>query len=46
MYDDVDDLRQAVASFVQTYNNEWLIQRHGHQTPKEKYLASLTSEAA
>ncbi len=46
LYDDVDDLRQAVTAFVKTYNNEWLIQRHGHQTPREKYLASLSSEAA
>jgi hypothetical protein len=35
-----------VATFVTTYNNEWLIQRHGHQTSKEKYLASFSSEAA
>ena len=46
LHDDVDDLRQAVATFVNTYNTEWLIQRHGHQTPREKYLASLSSEAA
>jgi putative transposase len=46
LYDDVDDLRQAVATFVSTYNSEWLIQRHGHQTPREKYVASLSSEAA
>ena len=46
LYDDVDDLRQAVATFINTYNNEWLIQRHGHQTPREKYLASLSTEAA
>ena len=25
--DDVDDLRQAVATFIETYNNEWLIRR-------------------
>ncbi len=46
LYDDVDDLRQAVAGFVKTYNTEWLIQRHGHQTPREQYLASLSAEAA
>ena len=46
LYDNVDDLRQAVAKFVNTYNNEWLIQRHGHQTPREKYLAGLSVEAA
>ncbi len=44
--DDVDDLRQPVATFVSTYNNQRLIQRHGHQTPSATYLASLSSEAA
>jgi hypothetical protein len=34
------------ASFVDTYNTQWLIQRHGHATPREKYLASLSAEAA
>ena len=38
--------RQAVATFVNAYNNEWLIQHHGHQTRREKYLASLSSDAA
>src|SRR5678815_5938507 len=34
LYDTVDELRQAVASFVDRYNSSWLIQRHGHHTPK------------
>ena len=46
LYDDVHDLRQAVAAFQHLYNHEWLIQRHGHRTPKEAYTASLTQEAA
>ncbi len=46
LYEDLDDLRAAVANFVETYNAEWLIQRHGHQTPREQYLASLSCEAA
>ncbi len=46
LYDGLDDLRHAVATFVKTYNTEWLIQRHGHCTPREKYLASLSVEAA
>jgi len=32
---DVDDLRQGVVSFIETYNNEWLIERLGHRTPRE-----------
>jgi putative transposase len=45
-YDDVDDRRQAVAGFVDLDNTQWLIERHGHRTPQEAYLASLNSEAA
>ena len=45
LYEGLDDLRQAVATFVKTYNSEWLIQRHGHCRPREKYLASLSIEA-
>jgi transposase InsO family protein len=32
LHDSVDQLRQAVAGFVQTYNTQWLIGRHGHRT--------------
>ncbi len=35
--DDVDDLRQAVATFTETYNNQWLIERLGHRTPREAF---------
>ena len=45
LYEGLDDLRQAVATFINTYNTEWLIQRHGHCTPRGKYLASLSVEA-
>ena len=46
LYEDVDDLRRAVAEFCSTYNTQWLIERHGHRTPKEAYLDSITSAAA
>jgi len=42
----VEELRQAVADFVDSYNRSWLIQRHGHQTPKEAYQAAQTAAAA
>jgi putative transposase len=32
LYDTVEELRQAVAGFVDRYNTSWLIQRHGHRT--------------
>jgi putative transposase len=46
LHDTVDELRQAVAGFVKRYNSSWLIQRHGHQTPKEAYQAAQSTAAA
>jgi len=44
--EDVDDLRQDVAHFIETYNNEWLIERLGHRTPREAYRLATAQEAA
>jgi putative transposase len=44
--DTIDQLRQAVSGFVDRYSTSWLIQRHGHQTPKEAYQAARASAAA
>jgi putative transposase len=46
LHDTIDQLREAVTSFVDTYNTQWLIQRHGHQTPKEAYQDATTTAAA
>lgn len=32
-FDTVEDLRQALLKFQRTYNEHWLIERHGHRTP-------------
>jgi transposase InsO family protein len=32
-FDTVEDLRQALLAFRNTYNTMWLIERHGFQTP-------------
>lgn len=47
-YRTVDELRQAVAGFVELYNREWLIERLGHRTPRETYQQWLadTEQAA
>jgi putative transposase len=45
LHDSVDQLRQAVARFVDTYNTQWLIGRLGHRTPKEAYQAAMTAAA-
>jgi transposase InsO family protein len=46
LHDTVDDLRQAVAAWTELYNNEWLIQRHGHLTPREAFASATTKVAA
>jgi putative transposase len=46
LHDSVDQLRQAVAGFVQSYNAKWLIGRLGHRTPKEAYQDAHTTTAA
>lgn len=45
LHDTIDQLRQAVAGFVDRYNTSWLIQRHGHRTPKEAYQAAQAAAA-
>jgi len=46
LHDTVDELRQAVAGFVQSDNSQWLIGRLGHRTPKEAYQDATTTPAA
>jgi putative transposase len=46
LHDSIDELRQAVAGFVDRYNTSWLIQRHGHRTPKEAYQTVRVTAAA
>jgi hypothetical protein len=42
----MEQLRQAVAGFVDRYNSSRLIQRHDHQTPKEAHQATQPTAAA
>ena len=46
LYEDVDHLRQAVGRFTELYNSQWLIERLGHRTPREAYLAATLKDAA
>ncbi len=46
LYEDVEDLRQAVIEFTRRYNNQWLIERHGHCTPREAHAAAKQTKAA
>jgi hypothetical protein len=46
LYEDVEDLRRAGLEFTRRYNEEWLIERYGHCTPREAYAAAMESKAA
>jgi putative transposase len=46
LHDTIEELRQAVSGFVDRYNTSWLIQRHGHLTPKEAYQIAQATAAA
>lgn len=35
VYRDVAELRAAVAAFVASYNDHWLIEKNGHRSPRE-----------
>ena len=46
LFEDIDELRQAVATFIETYNDEWLIERLGHRTPREAFIEATAQVAA
>ena len=34
-FDTVEDLRHALHAFEDTYNQRWILQRHGYRTPAQ-----------
>lgn len=44
-FDTVEALRQALSNFKEEYNEQWLVAKHGHQTPNQ-VRARLTQPAA
>jgi transposase InsO family protein len=45
-FDTVEALRLALLTFKDRYNQEWLIERHGHQTPAAVRAAFAADMAA
>jgi transposase InsO family protein len=41
----LDEARQVISEFIERYNREWLLERHGHRTPADVRRA-LTQKAA
>jgi transposase InsO family protein len=46
LHEEIDDLRQSVTAFIELYNNEWLIERLGHRTPREAFIEATAKKAA
>ena len=44
-FDTIEELRQALLAFQESYNFTWLIARHGFQTPKAVRDKQLPSAA-
>jgi len=44
----IEQLRQALLAFKETYNHQWLLQRHGHRSPRQARadMTPLTPQAA
>lgn len=44
-FETLEEARQAIGDFIELYNREWLIERHGHRTPAD-VRRTLTKKAA
>ncbi len=44
-FKNLEEARKIIGEFIEAYNNEWLIERHGHRTPAE-VRRQLTLQAA
>ena len=46
VFQTVEELRQALHAWVRTYNEAWLIERHGHRAPADVRRQWLAAQAA
>ena len=44
-YRDIEELRQALLAFRETYNTTWLVERHGFLTPAQFRQRQLQTAA-
>jgi len=42
----IDELRQALKAFKDTYNQSWIVERHGYRTPAQVRADQLGLAAA
>ncbi len=41
----LEDLREALIAFQKTYNEQWLIERHGHRSPAQFRRDQMDSQS-
>ena len=46
VFQNLQEVQEAVAAFKDLYNNQWLIEKLGHQSPRQARLAYFLKEAA
>jgi len=47
-FETIEELREALLAFQRTYNDEWIIQRHGYRTPaqvRQQQIATMQEAA-
>ena len=44
-FESLDQAREIIEAFIQRYNEQWLLERHGHRTPAEVRKAALEKAA-
>jgi putative transposase len=46
IFRNLEEVREAIGKFIEDYNNEWLLQKLGYQSPKEARANWSTKESA
>ena len=46
VYENLQAVQEAVTAFKDLYNNEWLVEKLGHQSPRQARMAYFAKEAA
>lgn len=45
IFRNIEELRQAIADFVERYNNDWMLERHDYLSPRQARQAALDRAA-
>jgi hypothetical protein len=45
-FESLEQAREIIGGFIQRYNEQWLLERHGHRTPAEVRKKATRGQAA